>query len=107
MITVGMDYEVLEGKEEVFEKACDGVIKAIEKSEGHKKTRLYNDVKKPQSYLIVSEWDQIEAFKKFIGSEAFRNVTNWGKEQILAGRPKHEIYETASDAKPRPEVTDM
>ena len=25
--------------------------------------------------------------------DEFRRVANWGKEQILAGRPKHEIYE--------------
>ena len=39
------------------------------------------------SYLITSEWSDEEAFKSFISSQAFRDVTNWGKEQILAGRP--------------------
>ena len=24
--------------------------------------------------------------------QAFRDVTNWGKEQILSGRPQHKIY---------------
>ena len=28
----------------------------------------------------------------FIASDAFRKVTNWGKEEILAGRPHHEVY---------------
>jgi heme-degrading monooxygenase HmoA len=44
-------------------------------------------------YLIVSDWADRGAFDAFIGSEAFRSVANWGKEQILAGRPTHEIYE--------------
>jgi hypothetical protein len=30
--------------------------------------------------------------KNFITSQAFRDVTNWGKEQILAGRPMHKVY---------------
>ena len=33
-----------------------------------------------------------EAFLAFIRSDAFREVTNWGKEQILAGRPRHRIF---------------
>ena len=27
-----------------------------------------------------------------ISSQAFRDVTTWGKEQILSGRPQHKIY---------------
>ncbi len=38
------------------------------------------------SYLITSEWSDESAFQEFIRSEAFRAVTNWGKEQILSGR---------------------
>ena len=44
------------------------------------------------SYLITSEWSDEDAFKSFIQSQAFRDVTNWGKEQILSGRPQHKVY---------------
>ena len=44
------------------------------------------------SYLITSEWSEEQAFLDFIHSQAFRDVTNWGKEQILSGRPQHKIY---------------
>ena len=27
-----------------------------------------------------------------IHSQAFKDVTTWGKEQILSGRPQHKIY---------------
>ena len=27
-----------------------------------------------------------------VPSKAFRDVTNWGKEQILSDRPRHKIY---------------
>ena len=30
----------------------------------------------------------------FIKSDSFAKVTNWGKEQILAGRPKHQVYQS-------------
>jgi heme-degrading monooxygenase HmoA len=44
------------------------------------------------SYLITSEWSDEQAFRDFIQSQAFKDVTNWGKEQILSGRPQHKIY---------------
>ncbi|HBL47533.1 MAG TPA: antibiotic biosynthesis monooxygenase, partial [Planctomycetaceae bacterium] len=38
------------------------------------------------------EWSDEQAFKDFIQSDAFRAVTNWGKEEILSDRPRHKIY---------------
>ena len=87
-----MNYQVLVGKEIVFEKAFQSVLKVMEGSAGHTFSKLYKDVSNPQSYLIVSEWNDETAFNCFIKSEAFAKVTNWGKEQILAGRPKHQVY---------------
>ena len=93
MITVGMNYTVIPGKNEIFTNACRGVVNAMGSKAGHVRTHLYQDVDDPNSYLIVSEWDDREAFDAFIQSDSFAKVTNWGKEQILAGRPRHEIYE--------------
>jgi heme-degrading monooxygenase HmoA len=59
---------------------------------GHTESHLYKDVSKPNSYLIVSDWNDKGAFDSFVRSDAFAKVTNWGKEQILAGRPKHQVY---------------
>ena len=92
MITVGMYYEVLEGKEKIFETAFRNVTNALEKAEGHDRSRLYQDVTSSSSYLIVSEWLDAEAFHAFIGSETFRKVTDWGREKILARRPEHHVY---------------
>lgn len=92
MVTIGMNYKMIPGKEEVFEKAFANVIKVMEDMEGHSKTFLYKDVNDPQSYLIVSDWSSEEAFNGFIKSDQFKNVTNWGKESILAGRPVHTVY---------------
>ena len=92
MVTVGMNYEVLPGKGELFESVFDKVLQVMNGMEGHKESHLFNDVQNPQRYLIVSEWHTRAAFDAFTHSERFRGVTNWGKEQVLAGRPKHEIY---------------
>jgi heme-degrading monooxygenase HmoA len=92
MITVGMNYQVIAGKEGDFEKVFAKVLGIMEAMPGHTESHLYKDAFDPQSYLIVSEWSDKSAFDGFIASEQFRNVADWGKAQILAGRPKHQIY---------------
>lgn len=92
MVTVGMNYDVLAGKETQFEQVFNKVLGVMQKMPGHSASRLYRDVNAPRSYLIISEWSDPAAFDGFIASEQFRNVANWGKEQILAARPKHEMY---------------
>ncbi|MGI8905320.1 MAG: antibiotic biosynthesis monooxygenase family protein [Candidatus Sumerlaeaceae bacterium] len=93
MITVGMNYQVLPDKNELFERVFNSVLGVMAELEGHASTHLYRDVFEPQSYLIVSEWSSREAFDAFISSPRFRSVTDFGKEQVLAGRPSHHIYE--------------
>jgi heme-degrading monooxygenase HmoA len=93
MITVGMNYKVIPGKGETFEKAFDAVLKAMAEMPAHRQSNLYRDVHDGNSYLIISEWDDKDAFDAFIKSEQFRRVADWGKEQILAGRPSHDIYQ--------------
>jgi len=92
MVTIGMNYKVVPGKGETFVNACNGVIRAMEGMDGHEKSFLYRDVNDEMSFLIVSEWSEKEAFDAFIASDAFKKVTDWGKEQILAGRPSHTVY---------------
>jgi heme-degrading monooxygenase HmoA len=96
MVTIGMNYVVLANKETVFEKAFAQVLETMKKDPGHTRSSLYKDVHVPQSYLILSEWSDKAAFDTFIRSEAFARVTNWGKEQILAQRPQHQVYSAAS-----------
>ena len=92
MITVGMNYKVLPGKEENFERMFKNVLHSLQSIAGHGKSALYNDVTDRQSYLLVSEWDSEEAFNTFIGSEKFRSVVDWSHENILADRPVHIVY---------------
>jgi len=92
MITVGMNYHVIEGKQQDFEEKFSAVISALKAADGHTRSTLWRDVGDSASYLITSEWSDEQAFQDFIRSDAFRAVTNWGKEQILSGRPQHKVY---------------
>ena len=93
MVTVGMNYEVLEGKEEPFEKKFALVVEALNQTPGHLKTNLMKDVFNERSYLVVSEWQERLRFEDFVSSEVFRSVTDWGSGTILATRPSHKVYE--------------
>lgn len=92
MITIGMNYEVLDGKQETFEHAVTNVIHAMRNVTGHQQSWLFKDVHNARRYLILSQWSDKAAFDAFVASPAFKQVTTWGKEQILATRPSHEIY---------------
>jgi len=92
MVTIGMNYVVLPGKEKAFESKFKAVAQALDGAPGHDNSHLYCDVSNPQSYLIVSQWNDKSAFDTFVGSDDFRAVTNWGTEHILAGRPRHQVY---------------
>lgn len=99
MVTVGMNYQVLPGKEELFESVFKKVLHVMGNLEGHVKTNLYRDVDNAGSYMILSEWTDRGNFDAFIASDQFRSVANWGKEQVLATRPSHQYY---GDAPPPP-----
>jgi heme-degrading monooxygenase HmoA len=93
MVTIGMNYRVLPGKEDLFEATFARIVEALAKEPGHTASHLYRDVRDPQRYLILSDWNDRVAFDAFVKSDRFAKVTTWGKEQVLAERPRHEVYE--------------
>ena len=94
MVTIGMNYNVLDGKEEQFEGACLKVIGVMDDAEGHDDSQLFRRVGTETSseYLIVSRWSDEKAFQNFIASDTFKKVTSWGLKNVLAGRPSHTTY---------------
>ena len=94
MVTIGMNYKVLPDKGDVFKRAFKQVLDVMGAMDGHTHSYLYQEVDEPTSYLIVSEWNDQSAFDSFVKSDAFAKVTNWGKEQVLAGRPTHKVYKS-------------
>lgn len=93
MVTVGMNYMVLPGKEQFFENAFRGVVEAMSAEAAHVRTGLYRSVGEDGAYLVMSEWSSREAFQGFVRSPRFAAVVAWGKEQILRAPPKHQIFE--------------
>ncbi len=93
MVTIGMNYFVLPGKEQVFEDACANVVVALREAEGHAESKIFRNVEAGDpEYLIVSQWEDEDAFRAFIASDKFKKVTSWGAENILSGRPTHTTY---------------
>lgn len=92
MITIGMNYDVISGKEHQFVSAFEGVANALRKASGHEMSTLYSEHGRPNRFLIISRWSDERSFRDFIGSDAFRKVTDWGSAEILTGRPTHTVY---------------
>ena len=94
MVTIGMNYDVISGKEEVFESACKKVLDIMNGAEGHDNSQIFRrvDINESAQYLIVSRWQDESAFNDFIASESFKKVTSWGLANVLAGRPRHTTY---------------
>ncbi|MFN8674691.1 MAG: antibiotic biosynthesis monooxygenase [Candidatus Sericytochromatia bacterium] len=95
MITFGLNYDVKQEFVEKFLKVSYEAIELMGTLKGHQDTKLYSDVKKPNSFLIYSEWETQEDLKNFMRSEAFKTVQTMGIE-MLEARPKHKMYETKS-----------
>ena len=93
MITVGMNYDVCKGKEKDFEGYFGKVVELLTTMKGHKFSKLFHEVERPRSYMIVSEWDTMADFEVFTGSDAFRGAAEWAKDGILEGRPRHSIWQ--------------
>ena len=92
MITVGMNYKIIPGKDEEFVAVFTKVIQIMKNMAGHGETHLFRDVYSEHEYIIISGWTDEAAFNSFIESDRFKNVAEWGRMNVLVGRPRHEIY---------------
>ena len=92
MTTIGMHYDVIPGKEAEFKEGFLKVIDHLKTIPGHVDSHLCEDVASAGSFLILSNWSAKKDFEDFIHSDAFRQVTSWGKAEILRGRPRHKVY---------------
>ncbi len=97
MITVGMYYDVIPEKAPLFVAKFQEILDLLKTTPGHQSSFLYQRVDDPHSYAIMSEWNDRQAFLDFIQSDTFRQVTTWGREQILRAAPKHKIYQRAEE----------
>jgi heme-degrading monooxygenase HmoA len=98
--TVGMYYDVIPEKAPLFLAKFKEVIELLRGVPGHRESFLYQLVDDPSSFAILSDWDDPDAFQTFIRSEMFRQVTTWGREEVLRNRPRHKVYTRAEDPGP-------
>ena len=92
MTTIGMNYEVVAGKEEEFERGFLNVLDLLKTLPGHVESHLYEDVQSVGSYVILSAWQRKEDFEAFLKSPQFAKAVAWGKAEILRSRPRHKVY---------------
>jgi len=97
MLTVGMYYDVLPEKVDLFTAKFQDVLSLLKATAGHSSSFLYQRVDDPFSFAILSEWSDEKAFRDFIRSDVFRQVTSWGREQILRSAPRHKVYPRSED----------
>ena len=102
MVTVGMYYDVNPGQGLAFRDKFVAVVAALQSAVGHRSSYLYQRVDDPDSYAILSEWNDPQAFHDFIRSEAFHQVTAWGRSGVLRQAPRHKIYPRAEEIGGRP-----
>jgi heme-degrading monooxygenase HmoA len=93
MVTIGMNYRVLLGKEAAFEATFHNLLEVLKGSKGHTSSRMFREVDDLSHYVILSEWSDRAAFDTFIASDAFRSTADMGRRELLAGRPTHTYYE--------------
>ena len=100
MINVGLYYRVRPGREKEFEEIFNGVVKHLKDSgSGIKAAKLYKSMEGDNEYMIYTEWENMDSFKKFVSSSEFHSTTKKGSE-IIEGIPRHRIFreETISQA---------
>ena len=93
MINVGLYYRVKPSHEKEFEETFSKVLEFLKANvEGFIDAKLYRNVSDPREYLIYSEWESLDAFRKFMQSRQFSETTSYGRT-ILEGMPKHKIFQ--------------
>ena len=95
METIGLNYDVRPERRDDFLDYARAVLKAMDGFEGHQETRLYVDDADANSLMIYSRWENMDQFKAFMGSDAFKQVTVDTKD-MLSARPKHTVYKTTA-----------
>lgn len=86
--TMGMFYTVKPSFYDDFKETFSDVTEIIEAMEGHRETRLFENVEDENDMFISSQWDSKEAAMEFFRSDEFSQTVSWGRD-VLADRPRH------------------
>jgi heme-degrading monooxygenase HmoA len=95
---------VQEGCEAAFEAAFARVTAAVKGTAGHIRDELLRDRDRPGRYVLLSEWESVEAFRAWEDAPIHRELTT-PMRPFWAGRVERTIFEIAfrlGDAVPEP-----
>jgi heme-degrading monooxygenase HmoA len=93
MINVGFNYVVAEGKESEFLKKFSEVLQLLKSTNsGMVDAKLYRSMDNPCEFLIFTEWESLDAFRKFTLSREYKETVEYGKS-IVEGRPRHIVLQ--------------
>jgi len=92
MINIGLYYKVKSGHEKEFEETFMNVVSLLKGSDfGFERGKLYREVGDSTEYMLYTEWDDLDSFKKFMLSKEYAKTVEWGKT-IMDGQPRHRIF---------------
>lgn len=94
MINIGLYYRVKSGHEREFEQSFGNALSALRNGHpGFLGGRLYKEVGDSREYMLYTEWDGIDSFKKFLESKEYASTVEFGKT-IIEGVPRHKFFES-------------
>ena len=92
MINIGLYYKVRSGHEKQFEDSFSNVISLLKNADfGFRNGKLYKEIGDSGEYMLYTEWESIESFRKFMESNAYAETVELGKA-IIDGQPRHKIF---------------
>jgi len=92
MINIGLYYKVKPGHEKEFERSFLGVVSLLKGADfGFLGGKLYKQVGDSAEYMLYTEWEGMDSFKKFMASKEYAKTVEFGKT-IIEGQPRHKIF---------------
>ena len=88
MQTFGLNYDVKPERTEEFIKTLMQLIDAMQECDGHIETKLFSDVRQPNSMMIYSNWKTKAEFANFVRSSTFQKALKEAVE-MLESKPTH------------------
>ncbi len=86
--TMGMFYTVKPSYYDDFKDTFSEVNEIIRGMDGHRETRLFENVEDENDMFISSRWNSKEAAMEFFRSDEFSDTIKWGRD-VLVDRPRH------------------
>ena len=83
------------GQGAAFESAYATVTAAVKGTPGHIRDELLREIDRPDHYILLSEWESIEAFRAWEDAPIHRETTT-PMRPYWAGRVERTIFDVAA-----------